>query len=198
MPSRRSHSSAKSTSMMPFFFTMPISRTSPIKAISVSSLPVTCRPSSAPRPADGMVERWSAAGSGSHRARPARCRRRRPPPGAAIRWLPDDWMNALASPAASTADRVGQVQFGDSPVDALGGLRQRRPGRQVVGDRDRRERPLVVDRERRQRLLAPSPPRAAGLACHWPRTRRAARCRRDRAAHFASTSSTTLYWLRWP
>ncbi len=42
-PPRRSPSSAKSTIMMPFFFTMPISRMMPMKAITVSSVPESCK-----------------------------------------------------------------------------------------------------------------------------------------------------------
>ena len=42
--------------MMPFFFTMPISKMMPMKAITVSSVLNSCNASSAPRPADGSVE----------------------------------------------------------------------------------------------------------------------------------------------
>ena len=42
--------------MMPFFFTMPIKRIMPMKAITVSSVPDTCSAKSAPNPADGSVE----------------------------------------------------------------------------------------------------------------------------------------------
>ena len=52
----RSASSAKSTSMMPFFLTMPISRMMPMKAITDSSMPAMRNAISAPRPADGNVE----------------------------------------------------------------------------------------------------------------------------------------------
>ena len=55
-PRRRSASSAKSTIMMPFFLTMPISRMMPMKAITVSSVPEICSASSAPSPAEGSVE----------------------------------------------------------------------------------------------------------------------------------------------
>ena len=55
-PCLRSPSSAKSTIMMPFFLTMPISRMMPMKAITVSGVLVSCSASSAPRPADGSVE----------------------------------------------------------------------------------------------------------------------------------------------
>ena len=55
-PPSRSAASAKSTIMMPFFLTMPISRMMPMKAITVSSAPNNCSASSAPRPADGRVE----------------------------------------------------------------------------------------------------------------------------------------------
>ena len=53
----RSATSAKSTSMMPFFFTMPISSTMPISAISENSKPARCSTPSAPTPADGSVDR---------------------------------------------------------------------------------------------------------------------------------------------
>ncbi|CFP36134.1 Uncharacterised protein [Bordetella pertussis] len=56
-PSRRSASSAKSTIMMAFFLTMPISRNTPISAIRVNSWPSSIRASSAPMPADGSVDR---------------------------------------------------------------------------------------------------------------------------------------------
>ena len=42
-PRRRSPSSAKSTIMMPFFFTMPISRMMPMKAITDNSVPEICK-----------------------------------------------------------------------------------------------------------------------------------------------------------
>ena len=57
MPSRRSASSAKSIIMMAFFFTMPISSTMPISAITERSCPTSISASSAPTPADGSVER---------------------------------------------------------------------------------------------------------------------------------------------
>ena len=56
-PCVRSASSAKSTIMMAFFLTMPISRNTPISAISVKSWRSISRASSAPRPADGSVDR---------------------------------------------------------------------------------------------------------------------------------------------
>jgi hypothetical protein len=52
----RSPSSAKSTSMMPFFFTMPIRRMTPISAVIDSSMPPARSAMSAPRPAGGSVE----------------------------------------------------------------------------------------------------------------------------------------------
>ena len=55
-PRLRSPSMAKSTIMMPFFFTMPISMMMPMKAISERSVPNSCSASSAPRPAEGKVE----------------------------------------------------------------------------------------------------------------------------------------------
>ena len=42
--------------MMPFFFTMPMSRMMPMKAMSDSSVWNSCSASSAPSPADGKVE----------------------------------------------------------------------------------------------------------------------------------------------
>ena len=56
-PSSRSAWSAKSIIMMAFFFTMPISSTMPITAMMSSDSPNSIRPSSAPMPADGRVER---------------------------------------------------------------------------------------------------------------------------------------------
>jgi hypothetical protein len=56
-PSVRSASSAKSTIMMPFFFTMPISRIMPISEMTFRSMRQTNSASSAPTPADGSVER---------------------------------------------------------------------------------------------------------------------------------------------
>jgi len=53
----RSASMAKSTSMMPFFFTMPISSTRPIRPITSSDSPAARSASSAPTPADGSVDR---------------------------------------------------------------------------------------------------------------------------------------------
>ena len=55
-PRWRSASSAKSTSMMAFFFTMPISRMMPIMPMIDRSVPVISSASSAPSPADGSVE----------------------------------------------------------------------------------------------------------------------------------------------
>ena len=57
MPSRRSATSAKSIIMMAFFFTMPMSSSTPIMAIRLNSLPVASRASSAPTPAEGRVDR---------------------------------------------------------------------------------------------------------------------------------------------
>ena len=55
-PRLRSASSAKSTIMMAFFFTMPISSMMPRKATRLSSVLVSISASSAPRPAEGRVE----------------------------------------------------------------------------------------------------------------------------------------------
>ena len=55
-PRRRCASRAKSTSMMPFFLTIPIKRMMPMKAMMVSSAPNKVNASNAPRPADGRVE----------------------------------------------------------------------------------------------------------------------------------------------
>ena len=57
MPCSRSASSAKSTSMMAFFFTMPISRMIPMMLMTESSPPVASTASRAPSPADGSVLR---------------------------------------------------------------------------------------------------------------------------------------------
>ena len=48
---------AKSTIMMPFFLTMPISRMMPISAITLKSNPKSISISKAPTPADGSVDR---------------------------------------------------------------------------------------------------------------------------------------------
>ena len=48
---------AKSTIMIPFFFTIPISRITPIKAMTEKSIPATFKIRKAPTPADGKVER---------------------------------------------------------------------------------------------------------------------------------------------
>ncbi len=55
-PRVRSASSAKSTIMIPFFLTMPISRMMPMKAAIDSSALNICKATSAPRPAEGNVE----------------------------------------------------------------------------------------------------------------------------------------------
>ncbi len=57
MPSLRSASSAKSIIMMAFFFTIPISSTMPISAITLKSLWQMFSASSAPTPAEGRVDR---------------------------------------------------------------------------------------------------------------------------------------------
>ena len=56
-PSLRSAWMAKSTIMMPFFLTMPISRMMPIMAITERSVRATISISSAPTPAEGSVDR---------------------------------------------------------------------------------------------------------------------------------------------
>ncbi|KAG0752029.1 hypothetical protein G6F22_022004 [Rhizopus arrhizus] len=56
-PRLRSASSAKSIIMMPFFFTMPISRMIPMMPIMSSSVPLINNASKAPTPADGKVDR---------------------------------------------------------------------------------------------------------------------------------------------
>ena len=48
---------AKSTIMMAFFLTMPISMTTPIMAMTLRSMPNSIRISSAPMPADGRPDR---------------------------------------------------------------------------------------------------------------------------------------------
>ena len=57
IPCSRSASRAKSTIMMPFFFTMPISRMIPIIATTERSSLQIINASSAPTPAEGSVER---------------------------------------------------------------------------------------------------------------------------------------------
>ena len=56
-PSERSASIAKSIIMIAFFFTMPISRKTPISAIRLNSLLKSMRARTAPMPAEGSVER---------------------------------------------------------------------------------------------------------------------------------------------
>ncbi|MNP85632.1 hypothetical protein D3C76_1854530 [compost metagenome] len=53
----RCASSAKSTIMIAFFFTMPINSMIPISAIRLKGAPNNSSASSAPTPADGRVER---------------------------------------------------------------------------------------------------------------------------------------------
>src|SRR6185312_2899323 len=55
-PRARSASSAKSMIRIAFFFTMPISRNTPISAISVKSIRKSSSASTAPTPADGSVD----------------------------------------------------------------------------------------------------------------------------------------------
>ncbi len=43
--------------MMAFFFTMPMSRTMPMRAMMLNSVPVSMSARSAPTPAEGRVER---------------------------------------------------------------------------------------------------------------------------------------------
>ena len=55
--SSRSAAIAKSTIMIPFFLTMPISRMMPINAIRLKSKPNSISVASAPTPAEGSVDR---------------------------------------------------------------------------------------------------------------------------------------------
>ena len=57
LPSLRSVSRAKSTIMIPFFFTMPIKRMMPIRAMMLNSVWEISRARIAPTPAEGRVER---------------------------------------------------------------------------------------------------------------------------------------------
>ncbi len=57
MPCWRSASSAKSTIMIAFFLTMPMSRMIPISEIRSSGMPNSISASNAPTPADGRVDR---------------------------------------------------------------------------------------------------------------------------------------------
>ena len=56
-PSSRSASMAKSIIMMAFFFTMPMSRMTPMSAMMLNSVLKSISASSAPTPAEGSVER---------------------------------------------------------------------------------------------------------------------------------------------
>ena len=60
-PSRRSTSMAKSIMRMAFFFTMPMSRMMPMKAMTLRSMRQTSKASRAPMPALKMVERMVSA-----------------------------------------------------------------------------------------------------------------------------------------
>ncbi len=55
-PRERSASSAKSMIMIAFFLTMPISRNTPMSAISENSMPKIISASTAPTPAEGRVD----------------------------------------------------------------------------------------------------------------------------------------------
>jgi len=57
LPSLRCASSAKSTIMMPFFLTMPMSSISPMREITLKSMWKSNNARIAPTPADGSVER---------------------------------------------------------------------------------------------------------------------------------------------
>jgi hypothetical protein len=57
LPRLRSDSSAKSTIMMPFLVTMPISRMMPMSPTTFRPWPNRISASSAPTPADGSVDR---------------------------------------------------------------------------------------------------------------------------------------------
>ena len=56
-PCSRSACRAKSIIMMAFFSTMPMSRSMPISAMMLRSVPVSSRARMAPTPAGGRVER---------------------------------------------------------------------------------------------------------------------------------------------
>jgi hypothetical protein len=56
-PWSRSACRAKSIIMMAFFFTMPMSRMMPMRAMMLRSVPVSSRARMAPTPAGGSVER---------------------------------------------------------------------------------------------------------------------------------------------
>ena len=56
-PWSRSATMAKSTIMIPFFLTMPISKMMPISAMRLKSKPKPIRISKAPTPAEGRVDR---------------------------------------------------------------------------------------------------------------------------------------------
>ena len=57
LPSSRSASRAKSTIMIPFFFTMPIKRMMPMTEMTPKSVLKSMRASTAPTPAEGRVDR---------------------------------------------------------------------------------------------------------------------------------------------
>ena len=151
-PRSRSASSAKSTSMMPFFLTMPISRMMPMKAITVSSMPASRSATSAPSPAEGSVEMMVIGMRQAlvqHAQHDVDGEQRR-----------DDEQHlhvGLLLEGAGIAGGVGADGVGHAAARrwparmASCASCKRHVGGQAVVDGDGRERPLVVDDQRRQR-----------------------------------------------
>ena len=152
---------AKSTIMMPFFFTMPISRMMPIMRDQAEvEAEDHQRQRARRRPPTAGSTGWSADGCSFRRARPGSDRRRPAPPaissGTVRSYSWKAWAlpwNVAAAPAGNSAPR-------SIALDRLGRRAERYALRQVEADRDRRELALVADRQRR------------GLACRPPRERR--------------------------
>ena len=110
----RSASSAKSTSMMPFFLTMPISRMMPMKAITDSSMPAKSQRDQRAeagrrqRRDDGQRVRQALVEHAQHDVdREQRGDDQQRPAMLAC------WAKALASPAASARIESGILQLGD-------------------------------------------------------------------------------------
>ncbi|KAG0735838.1 hypothetical protein G6F24_018577 [Rhizopus arrhizus] len=76
MPCSRSAASAKSISMMAFFFTMPISRMIPMMPIMSSSVPLINNASKAPTPADGKDAQHDVHGDHRGQDQPQRAGQR--------------------------------------------------------------------------------------------------------------------------
>ena len=155
--SSRSAAIAKSTIMMPFFLTMPISRMMPISAIRLKSKPNSIRIASAPTPADGSVDRIvkrvdvalveNAEDQVDHDERREDQQRHA---------CSSDCWNACAVPWKLVASVAGQCQIVHRPA-AIASVAwpSATPWREVEADRHRRELALMADRQRAHRYRRP-------------------------------------------